>query len=167
MRRANTKWATLAIGVIAVAGLSACAPKVASGPPACAAPAAPADAITLAVFNRVNGDRAALGLRGLAWNPQLYCLATDWSNRMAASGSLHHRDLNSVIRSPGYGAYRTLGENILRGANGITGDQMENVWMASPAHRANIVSPFYTSIGIGLAVSPDGTRVFATQNFGG
>lgn len=174
MRSINRRSATLAVALVAVLGLSACGPKVASappkiagGPPACAAPSAPPDAVSIAVFNRANGARAALGLRALAWNPQLYCLAADWSAQMAASGSLRHRDLGAVIRSSGYSEYRTLGENILRGGAGLTGDQMHNAWMASTLHRANILSPFYTSIGIGWAISPDGQKVYATQNFGG
>jgi uncharacterized protein YkwD len=115
----------------------------------------------------VNADRAAAGLRALSWNRQLYCLATDWSAQMAATGNLHHRDLNVTIRSAAYSAYRTLGENVLRGSAGMSGQAMEAAWMASPAHRANVLSPSFTSIGIGLAYSPDGSQVYATQNFGG
>jgi len=160
------------IGGVAVALLaSACAPKPAPtpapGPPPCAAPAAPTDAVSSAIFNRVNGDRAANGLSALTWNAQLYCLSTDWSAQMASTGNLHHRDLNAVIRSPAYSAYRTLGENVLRGPTGMSGAQMQDAWMASAAHRANVLSTSFSSIGIGLAISPDGTQVYATQNFGG
>jgi uncharacterized protein YkwD len=153
----------LAIALVA----SACAPKPAVGPPACAAPAAPNDLVTAAILQDVNAERAIAGVRPLTWNRQLYCLSTNWSAQMAATANLHHRDLNATIRSPGYSAYRTLGENVLRGPNGMTGQAMVDAWMASPAHRANVLSASFTSIGIGLAVSPDRSQIYATQNFGG
>jgi uncharacterized protein YkwD len=140
---------------------------VAQGPAPCAAPAGPADAVSSAVFNQVNAERAMSGLAALSWNKQLYCLSTDWSGQMASRGSLTHRDLNAVIHSPGYGSYRTLGENILRGGASMTGLQMEAAWMASAPHRANILNPSFNSIGIGLTTTPDGATVYATQNFGG
>ncbi len=153
----------LAIALIA----SACGPRPAAGPPPCAAPAAPNDLVSAAIFQDVNGERSTAGLRALTWNRQLYCLSTDWSAQMSATGNLHHRDLNVTIRSPGYSAYRTLGENVLRGPTGMTGQAMVDAWIASPLHRANVLSPSFTSIGIGLAMSPDGSQVYATQNFGG
>lgn len=146
---------------------SACAPRPAAGPPACAAPAAPADGITKPIFEDVNAARAGAGLRALTWNRQLSCLSTNWSAEMAATGNLHHRDLNATIRSPGYSVYRTLGENVLRGPYGMSAQAMFDAWMASPGHRANILSASFTSIGIGFAVSPDGSKVYTTQNFGG
>jgi uncharacterized protein YkwD len=166
MRGTKGRCATLVAGLAVVVGLSACGP-VAGGPPSCAAPGGPVDAVSIAIYNGVNGDRAAYGLRALAWNGQLYCLATDWSILMALTGSMHHRDLNAVIHAPGYGGYHTIGENILKGGISLTGDEMEDAWMASPEHRANILSPAFTSIGIGLSPSPDGTKIYATQNFGG
>ncbi len=162
-RRARILLGVLALALIA----SACGPKPAAGPPACAAPAAPNNLVTAPIFEQVNVQRAAAGLRALTWNPQLSCLSTDWSSQMAGTGNLHHRDLNGTIRSPGYRAYRTLGENVLRGPTGMIGQAMVDAWMASPAHRANVLSASFTSIGIGLAMSPDGTQIYATQNFGG
>jgi uncharacterized protein YkwD len=161
--RARILLAVLALALVA----SACAPKPAVGPPACAAPAAPNDLVTAGIFQQVNAERALVGLRPLTWNQQLYCLATDWSAQMAASGNLHHRDLYATIRTPAYSSYRTLGENVLRGPVMMQPGAMVAAWMASPAHRANLLSPSFTSIGIGLKVSPDGTQIYATQNFGG
>ena len=156
--------------VVAVAGvvmlLAACQPQApAATKAAVACPGSPDTVITQAIFNGVNADRAANGLGPLAWNPQLACLATDHSNTMATTGDFSHRDLAAVIRLPEYGSYASLGENILVGPVSMTGDAMEAAWMNSPGHRANILSPNFDSIGIGIATSPDG-RVWATQNFG-
>ena len=161
-RRIMALVATLAIAALA----SACGPTAAPAPAAPQCGAAMGDAVTLAIYNQVNADRAANGLGPLAWNGQLACLAFDWSAQMSAAGDLRHRDLNATIRSPGYGGYRALGENILRGPSSMTGEQMEAAWLASPDHRANILSSAYTSIGISYFVTADG-QIYATQNFGG
>ncbi|MEX0664700.1 MAG: CAP domain-containing protein [Acidimicrobiia bacterium] len=162
----NRRVKTLVGGLAVAALVSACGPKAAQGPAPCAAPSAPANPTASAVYNLANSDRAANGLPALAWNRQLTCLASEWSAVMGASGYLRHRDLNVTIRSAGYASYRTLGENILRGASSMTGAQMEAAWMASAPHRANILSSSFTSIGFGFAMGSDG-RVYATQNFGG
>jgi uncharacterized protein YkwD len=154
------------VGGVAVAVLvSACGPRITEGPPSCNAPSSPPAGVIADVFRAVNADRSRAGAPALRWNRQLFCLATEWSGAMASSGSLQHRDLNPVIQSSSYSSYRTLGENILRGPAGMTGAQMEAAWMNSPAHRANILSRSFTSIGIGYVIS--GSQVYATQNFGG
>jgi uncharacterized protein YkwD len=156
--------AVVVAGAIAVLA-SACGPSV-SGAPSCNAPSSPPPGVIGDIYRDVNIDRRAAGLPALSWNRQLYCLATEWSGYMARTGSLVHRDLNTVIRSPEYSGYRTLGENILRGPGSMSGAAMEDAWMASAGHRANILSRSFTSIGIGIARAADG-RVYATQNFGG
>ena len=162
----NRRLASLVVVLAAGALAAACAP--APPPPAagCQGPAAPPDAVTQRIFDRVNSDRAANGLGGLSWNPQLACLATDWSTQLGTSGTFRHRDLNAVIRSPDYAGYRTLGENILRGPASLTGDQMEDAWMNSPGHRANLLSGAFTSIGIGLDSTPDGSSRRAQADVG-
>jgi len=38
-------------------------------------------------------------------------------------------------------------------------------WLESPKHRENIFRPEFTKTGVGVVISPDGTRVVATQLF--
>jgi uncharacterized protein YkwD len=160
------------IGLIVVVAavvmlLAACRPQANSTVAAASTcgPAAPDNSITQAVFDRVNSDRAANGLGPLSWNPQLACLAQDHSNWMATTGNFSHRDLSVTIRQPDYSSYASLGENILVGPNSMSGGQMEDAWMNSPGHRANILSANFDSIGIAVGWSSDG-RIWATQNFG-
>jgi|GEM_PF-1257506 len=156
--------AVIAAMVIAVVS-SACAPPAPPAPPACVGPAGPPDAVSAAVLNATNVSRAGASLGPLAWNPQLWCLASAWSNHLAAINALVHRDLNATIRSPEFGGYRTVGENILSGPAGMSGDTMNAMWMGSPLHQANILSPAFSSIGFAYTIS--GGQVFATENFGG
>ncbi len=53
--------------------LAACQPQApAADAGGCVGPAAPPDATSLGIFNRVNSDRAANGLAPVSWNPQLW-----------------------------------------------------------------------------------------------
>jgi len=166
MRRHRRNRVRPALGVLAIALIgAACSPAVASAPPACVGPSAPPDAVSSAVFNATNVARSSSGLSPLNWNPQLWCLASDWSNQMMASGSMHHRDLSPVLRSADYDGYNTLGENILHGPDSLSGDAMHAAWMDSPEHRANILSPAFNSFAFAFTVS--GGQAWATENFGG
>jgi len=161
-RRGRIVATALAIAIIG----AACGPRVAAGPPSCAGPAAPPDAISNGVVAATNNDRAANGLGALQWSAQLWCLASEWSGQIANTGTLSHRDLNSVIRSAAYSSYRSLGENLLRGPAAMTAESMETSWMNSPGHRANVLAGRFTSIAVAYTMTADG-QVFVTVNFGG
>jgi uncharacterized protein YkwD len=60
------------------------------------------------------------------------------------------------INNSGY-ASRVVGENLAWGQEekGSPAETMRN-WMASPGHKANVLEPRYTQIGIGIAFdAPD------------
>jgi uncharacterized protein YkwD len=159
------RWTAIlvATGALALVG-AACHPSSGPAAPVGAQNCGP-DATTNAIFAYTNNSRAANGLPPPGWNGQLGCLATSWSQSMASSNSFYHRDLNSVITSPGYAGYHTLGENILRGPASMSASDMHTAWVNSSDHRANILSPAYSSMGIGLAYANG--QVLATENFGG
>jgi uncharacterized protein YkwD len=110
-------------------------------------------------------NRHIAGLPALAWDDQLGGLATSWAEHMAATGDFSHRDLNAVIRSPAYAGWRALAENILVAPCFTSAASIMIAWGQSPVHRANLLSPWYTRTGVGVACSADG-RVWAVQNFG-
>ena len=84
--------------------------------------------------------------------------AAPWATHMAATSSLVHQSLAPIMRCPA----RAAGENIAYGA--VTADQMMSMWMNSPGHRANILSPGFTRIGVGAVRTTSG-RWWATQDF--
>jgi uncharacterized protein YkwD len=151
---------TAAIAVALVALVAGCRPS--SGAPA--SPSCQPNATTSTIFNLVNGARQASGVPGLRWNGQLGCLAAGWSMNMSNTGQMVHRDLNAVIHLPEYGAFHTLGENILQGPANLSAGSMHNAWMNSAGHRANILSRSFTMIGIGIYYGRG--QVWATENFG-
>jgi uncharacterized protein YkwD len=155
------------IAALAIAILAACAPPTPPAPPAsaCSGPGAPPDAFSVTILNATNGSRAGSGLAPLSWNGQLWCLASEWSVHLVGVNALVHRDLGATIRQPDYGGYQTLGENLLRGPDGMGADAMHAAWMNSAGHRANLLNPAFSSMAIALAWGNG--SVFATENFGG
>jgi uncharacterized protein YkwD len=125
--------------------------------------AVPEPGLSREIFELVNADRAANGLGPLAWDDRLAGVAQGWSDQMAASGSFRHSDINATIRRPEFNGFTRMGENILVGSCGMSAGEMEQAWMNSPSHRANILGP-YNLIGIGAVCS--GGRLWATQSFG-
>jgi uncharacterized protein YkwD len=159
------RWTAMLVATSALALVgAACSPASGPAPPVSAQSCGP-DATTNAIFAYTNNSRAANGLGPLVWNGQLGCLATSWSQYLASTNNFYHGDLNAVITSPGSAGDHTLGENILKGPASMSAADMHTAWMNSPDHRANILSPAYSSMGIGLAYANG--QVLATENFGG
>ena len=159
------RWTAMlvATGALALVG-AACSPASGPAAPVGAQRCGP-DATTNAIFASTNHSRAAHGLGPLVWNGPTGCLATSWSQYLASTNTFDHGDLNAVMTSPGYAGFRTLGENILTGPASMSAADMATAWMNSPDHRATILSPAYSSMGIGL-VYANGS-VWATETFGG
>lgn len=148
--------------LIALGAVACGEPEPPPPPPACAVVA---DATIQRVYDRVNLDRAANGLGPLAWDGDLACNAHDWAGHLAGITALVHQDLGALLAGPGYvGSWNALGENLLAGNPGMSGDTMADVWMNSPHHRDNILGPF-TSVGVALSRSADG-RLWVVQEFG-
>ena len=103
------------------------------------------------VVELTNIERAKAGLQPLQLNNKLLAAAQDHSNDMAQDDFFSHTgaDGSSVgdrVKSSGY-QYSTTGENIAAGQT--TPAQVVEGWMKSPGHRANILNPNYTEIGVG------------------
>jgi cysteine-rich secretory family protein len=93
-----------------------------------------------------NAARVSNGLPALATNAQLNAVAQAWANKLAAAGVLSH---NPALRTQ-VSDWSVLGENV-----GMAGDipSVQAAFMASPPHRANILDPRYTQMGVGSATS--------------
>jgi len=92
--------------------------------------------------------------------------AQNWAQAMATGAGFNHQNLGALLNSPDYGAFYTLGENILVGPGNMTADQMLNSWMKSTPHRNNILSRNFNLAGVGWFRSGDG-RLWVCVDFGG
>ncbi len=120
----------------------------------------------LEVLDLVNAERTKEGLDPLELDADLCAVAQMHSDDMAARNFFDH--VNPDGKSPfdrmkDYGiTYMAAGENIAAGYE--SPGSVVKGWMNSPGHRANILSPSYTKMGIAWAYSDD-MYIYWTQNF--
>ena len=169
--RGQTRWIATACVAIGALLVSACGSGGPSGPTIArqVGPYAPMTTAELAsamqVLNLVNAERAAAGQPALLWGN----LAAEAAHRH--STDMRNRNYFDHVNPDGAGpdarlsaagqAWTGVGENIARGQP--TEASVMNSWMNSPGHRANILSPDFTHIGISRLDGPGGpwwTQVF-------
>ncbi len=118
------------------------------------APAPPAVVVGSAQQSYINGDRAAAGLPPLTWSSCLAAIAAGQSAAMASRGSIFHGNGVNQDFGCGLGSSRT-GENVGYTSGGINDALLNNMFMNSPEHRANIMGPYHY-VGTAWKVAPNG-----------
>lgn len=111
----------------------------------------------------VNAHRANAGVPALTAHAGLMQMAQAWSGQMASQQQMVHS--TTFCDETLAMGFRRCAENIARTGSASASGVMD-AWMASAAHRANILNPNLTHIGVGVAQGADG-RWYWTQNFGG
>ncbi|HWH11468.1 MAG TPA: CAP domain-containing protein [Solirubrobacteraceae bacterium] len=136
--------------------------------------------VVAATLCLINKQRAANGLASVHTKPSLRTAATQFSQEMVAENFFDHVSPSGsapVDRLSACGYIRkghgfSIAENIAAaGGSEATPDAIVAMWMASPGHRANILSPAYRDTGIGIvAAMPasvgSGPGATYTQDFG-
>lgn len=105
------------------------------------------------VIALTNGERAQNNVGLLHENNLLDAAAQAKANDMAKHGYFSHvgpdgKEPWTWISQTGY-AYQSAGENLA--VRFSESADVVHAWMASPSHRANMVKPVYTEIGVGTA----------------
>ena len=108
------------------------------------------------VLNALNADRSALSLPALPTQADAQAKAQAWAEKLARENRLYHSNLPDGIGT----RWCSLGENIGYGASVAA---VEDGYMNSPTHRANIASRTWNGVGVGHATN--GNRVFTVQVF--
>jgi len=111
-------------------------------------------------LSAINAARSAAGAAPLAIQGDLLRISRVWSQTMATAAQLYH-DPNLTKLAPSN--WQALGENV---GTGPTCDSLAQAFMNSPEHRRNILDPAFTTVGVGVVDSADGT-VWVTEDFMG
>lgn len=119
--------------------------------------------LAVRVRKETNRQRVVRGLPALVPSPCAARFARTHSRWMARTGSIAHAslsDLRSTCRSDG------SAENIavLRSSRPSAATVVQ-LWMGSPAHRANILDRDLTHLGVGVAYAPRTRTWYLTQDF--
>jgi uncharacterized protein YkwD len=116
------------------------------------------------LFDNANRERSKEDLPPLKWNALLASAARHHAELMAQHSAISHQfpgEPALVQRITAVGArFSTVAENIAAGQD--AGD-IHYGWMHSPGHRANILDPKLTALGV--AVVEARGRLFAVQDF--
>lgn len=164
-RKSATAWA---VGLLGAAVLLATARPMSAEDPT---PKKDEEALQLskaeqAMVDLTNAERKKQNLGPLSVDATLMTMARDHSAHMARLNMLSHelegRSLQKRITESGYKALR-YGENVAFGQR--TPGEAVTGWMHSPGHKANILTPDFTQIGVGLVKAKNG-RMYYTQVFG-
>jgi len=125
------------------------------------------------VLQLTNSFRAKNGLAPLAANDELNATADAHSTDMARQDYFSHTGKNGSkpwdrAETFGYEA-NSMGENIAAGQR--TPEQVVQGWIDSPGHRANLLNPKYTELGVGYHFLENDTgsvnyKRYWTQVFG-
>ncbi|WP_315095738.1 CAP domain-containing protein, partial [uncultured Cellulomonas sp.] len=129
-----------------------------STPPAEAQPPAPVEpppppppTVGEQIVTLTNAERVAAGLTPFTVSPCATDQATARTALLVAEDRFEHDPLEPILEAC---AARAVGENIALGYP--TPAAVVAGWMGSPGHRANILNPDYTQIGVGCTTGPKG-----------
>lgn len=116
------------------------------------------------LFELLNHERVTHSLPELKWDDALFKAARKHALLMLDLNILEHQlpgepGLEERITAAG-ARFTYIAENIAIGKDSAT---IHNGWMHSPGHRANILSPRVTSVGIAVVRGTAG--LFAVQDF--
>jgi uncharacterized protein YkwD len=133
--------------IVLCAGLTATMTPPAAAP--AAAPKAPdLHAIEARVIEKTNAQRVRHGLRPLAVDNRLIRSARRHAAWMTNNRSMVHTN-------------QAVAENIAMGQR--NSGEVLNAWMNSSGHRANILNPGHTRIGVAAYTTPEGTIYWCQQ----
>ena len=124
--------------------------------------------VQTALVRQINVFRAAHGLSRLRVSPALNTAAAVHSTEMARRGYFSHSSANgrsfsqrvaSYYRHRGFRTW-TAGENLVYGSPDMAAAQALRLWLASPPHRANLLSPRWREIGLAAVHSTSAPGVY-------
>jgi len=113
----------------------------------------PSSAAAAAVFEGMNGERSAAGLEPLGWSEDLALVAVNRAGTVYVTGSSASTPpLSDRLASVGFPAAMSDEALVLAASP----DGVRRAVMASPAHRAPLLSADYFQAGVGVVEGPYG-----------
>jgi uncharacterized protein YkwD len=105
-----------------------------------------------ALLRAMNHVRSAHGLPDLRYDPHLQRAAVSHSRAMLASNSFTHGAFGSRMLEFDV-SFSTAGENLAWGTGSYGAARaIVLAWLASPEHRANLLRPGFSRVGVGDVV---------------
>ena len=120
------------------------------------------------LLQQLNAVRADHGLAALRSNSKLAAAANQHSREMADDGYFDQNSVDGttfadrIAKWYPLGSFRSwfVGENLLWSSPTVDPSRAVAMWMRSPGHRANILSPRFRDVGIGAVYSTSARGTF-------
>ena len=110
-----------------------------------------------AFVQMINQARTSAGLPALIVDAELTSLARGWAQHQADAGQISHANpISAGVTSP----WQKLGENV---GTGPSVAPVMDAFMASAGHRANVLDPEFTHVGVGVVWN--GPALYTTHRF--
>ena len=129
-------------------------------------------ALETKVYAAINDLRRARGLSMLRSNAVLSVAAAQHSVSMVENGLFEHastdgspfwkRDL--AVFPQGKYRFWSVGENMAYASPGLSAGEAIDLWLASPSHRANLLSPVWREIGLGAVHAVEAGGVYGGRS---
>lgn len=149
-------FARLAAVLAAIVLVAGCAAGLPVGPQYAPRPIdAPVEADPDQAAALISAFRAEYGLPPVTADPALNAVAGEQANAMARADRMSHTLIGEVgtrVSRAGY-AWRGVAENIAAGQGSLAA--VMEAWETSPGHRANLLLPEVTEIGVASGFNPD------------
>lgn len=125
-----------------------------------------------AILVELNAVRRAHGLRPLRASKPLAAAAVAHSRAMALHGFFRHHSRDGSVfwkrvqryyGPRGYASW-SVGENLLWSTTGLDAKRALELWMESPGHRKNILTPRWREVGLAAVVAPAAPGVFGGRD---
>ena len=155
-KRARTAGALIA-GIAVGLGLAACS-SLSSVSSMSSKPAAPIPVSSGRAAALISAYRSQNGRGPVTVNARLMSAAADYSRAMAARDKINHRIGGSLPRRVSAAGYQwgAVAENLAAGFGSL--DEAMAGWKASSGHRANLLNPLDTEIGVAAYAAPPGSK---------
>ena len=132
---------------------------------------AAADQLESQVLGELNAVRRSHGLVPVRLSRELSAAADSHSRAMGKFGFFQHESRDGsafwkrVQRFYGAGAGTwSVGENLLWSSGGVDASRALKLWMASPAHRANILTARWREVGLSAVTVSGAPGVFGGRD---
>lgn len=122
------------------------------------APSPSTDTYSAQILNLINQKRAAVGSAPVKWNQQIGNVSQEWSEYLGEATKSSTFDWNKIHRSDAGGSLIPAGATWYREiiAFNFSAQSIVDWWMSSASHKAAMLDPKATDIGIGYVVPTSG-----------
>lgn len=152
------------LSMISVGGAASMAQAVTVSPSAAIsvttaiAPSPSTDTYTAQVLALINQKRAAVGAPAVKWNQKIGNVSQDWSAYLGEATKSDTFDWDKIHRTDAGGSLIPSGATWYREIIAFNGSAQSIVdwWMSSASHKAAMLDPRATDIGIGYVVPTSG-----------